>query len=108
MTIEEMEEYLENYRHIMSTEMDKVFPMFKSDVSHLAQAYRKNEAYVYSKSSYIEMLQEALQEAIDYEKEQDEPQLSEDILKWHEEIKEVQIKIFDVAVDKVGSDVYFI
>ncbi|MEV7282949.1 hypothetical protein [Streptomyces sp. NPDC093111] len=45
---EKIAEYLENYSKTMSTSMDEIFDLFKTDVRELSQEYKKGEAYVYT------------------------------------------------------------
>lgn len=53
-SIEELTYYLENYPNSRSNLIDTVFSLFKSDVSKIAENYRKGEAYIYSKEDFLE------------------------------------------------------
>lgn len=61
-SIEELEDYLENYPNSRSNSMDAVFSLFKSDVSKIAENYRKGEAYIYSKEDFLEEKNEIAEE----------------------------------------------
>lgn len=95
---EEISEYLNNYEKTRSTEMDEKFNMFKSDVSSIAQEYRKNEAYIYTKKEYLEFIQEKIEEAED-----------EDIREtFEEEYTDIEERNFNVVVNTINNHNYFI
>lgn len=58
MNKQEVETYLEGWKSTSSTEMDKVFRLFKSDVNDIANAYRMNMLSIYSKEEYLNYLSE--------------------------------------------------
>lgn len=61
---EKIEDYLENYSKTMSTSMDEIFDLFKTDVRELSQEYKKGEAYVYT----VKELREECEENDDQER----------------------------------------
>lgn len=95
---EEISEYLNNYEKTRSTEMDEKFNMFKSDVSSIAQEYRKNEAYIYTKKEFLEFIQEQIEEAEDED-------IRETIEEKYAEIEEIN---FNVVVNTINNHNYFI
>jgi hypothetical protein len=95
---EEISEYLNNYKNTYSTEMDEKFNMFKSDVSSIAQEYRKNEAYIYTKKEFLEFIQEQIEEAEDED-------IRETIEEEYADIEEIN---FNVVVNTINNHNYFI
>ncbi|MFW3364718.1 hypothetical protein ACN2AU_09150 [Aerococcus viridans] len=95
---EEISEYLNNYEKTRSTEMDEKFNMFKSDVSSIAQEYRKNEAYIYTKKEFLEFIQQLIEEAEDED-------IRETIEEKYAEIEEIN---FNVVVNTINNHNYFI
>lgn len=85
-TIKELEEYLENYEHTMSNQMDSVFPLFKSDVSSLAKDYAKGDVYIYTKVDYIEYLTETEQ---------------------FDKLEEVEESVCTMFIEKTGVDDFY-
>lgn len=91
ITRETVENYLENYEKSRSNAMDSVFPLFKSDVSRMADLFAKGELYVYEVpdwiSEAIERVSTMLKEDNDMIKE------SIELIKLIEEIRENEIVV---------------
>ena len=88
-------QYLEVYPYTNSTELDERFHMFKSDVYGLAEAYRKNEAYVSDIQDYIDWMEEVLHE----EDAENLPTWLDSI----EEAKDFKERGYRVVIDRFGQ-----
>lgn len=104
-----IEEYLENYERTTSNKMDDKFSMFKADVSALAVAYRKGEAYLYTKEEYINFLQEQIDERIEYLKEEnfDQEYIEDEIEESVDNLNFVKDSKCTVFVEKSGTEGFY-
>lgn len=85
---EKIAEYLENYSKTMSTSMDEIFDLFKTDVRELSQEYKKGEAYVYT----VKELREECEENDNQEKMS--------MLEGHDDD--------EIVVDTINGYMYFV
>ena len=93
---------LENYQKTYSTEIELNFNMFRSDVYELSKQYDKGELYVYSRSEWLEHLNERLAEARYY----DDLELIDELDKLSKTVK--QDKNIKVVLNDVNDNTIYL
>lgn len=87
-TLNELENYLESYKNTISSGIDPVFGLARSDVSDMAQAYKKGELYLYTAETLIEAYREWIEAELDTVTAESDADLSQ-VVEWVHAIEEL-------------------
>lgn len=88
MTLADVENYLKEYGHTVSNAIDPIFALSRSDVSDMAQAYKKGELYLYTAETLIEAYREWIEAELDTVTAESDADLSQ-VVEWAKALEKV-------------------
>ena len=87
-TLDELENYLESYKHTISSGIDPVFGLARADVWGMAQAYKKDELYLYDVQTLLDNYREWIMAELATVTPESEEDLSQ-VIEWVHAIEEL-------------------